>query len=431
MALLAGRGGRTMVAVGAAVVVAAGALWLLHGGSPAQPVVKSPVVVPGVVPGGSGTGGGPAMRGLIKLGGWAPGGPADPAAAGGLAYFRWLNARGGVYGRAIAWQVLDSGPGDRLVPSDAHQLIDGDAVFAIFAPAGTAGTTLEAPFAASMGVPVTFAQTSCACLDQPAALPNVFAWGLSDAREGQVLGRYAASHLAGRKIAVLAAPGRDARDAATGLAAAGLRPAASITVAGPAAAPAAVAAARAARATAIIALSPPSTTSAIAQAMTTAGMTGDPLVATSGGAAAGLPDGVITDTFLPTPAAPPGSGAASWIALFRHVRDAYLPRAPLTPQLIDGMAAAYQMTQALFRAGPSLTQQGLITAMTGLSQGPSATPLAYNPVTHSGPEGAYIGITRNGTLIPLTGPQFATTPGQAPPITTSWPPAPATGIPAH
>src|SRR5262245_15402814 len=79
--------------------------------SPPKPHVSKPpgVVVPGVVSGGSagagassgaqgyGGSGGPGSsgragsRGVVLLGGWAPGGAHNAVAAGARAYFRWLN----------------------------------------------------------------------------------------------------------------------------------------------------------------------------------------------------------------------------------------------------------------------------------------------------------------------------------------------------
>ena len=43
-----------------------------------------------------------------------------------LAYFQWLNAHGGVYGRRIEYRVLDDRGGVKLVPSLAHRLVLGD-----------------------------------------------------------------------------------------------------------------------------------------------------------------------------------------------------------------------------------------------------------------------------------------------------------------
>ena len=125
---------------------------------PKAPVSKPPgVVVPGVVPGGGGAGGGSGgsgpggsgssgragSRGTVLLGGWAPGGARDGVAAGALAYFRWLNARGGVFGRRVVYKVLDDRGNLRIVPSLVHQLVQGEAVFAVFGAAGVQGTAVR------------------------------------------------------------------------------------------------------------------------------------------------------------------------------------------------------------------------------------------------------------------------------------------------
>ena len=49
--------------------------------------------------------------------------------------------------------------------------------------------------------------------------------------------------------------------------------------------------------------------------------------------------------------APAGSAAWTWITLFTRIRARDLRGTPLSPAMISGMAAAYQMTAALFRAG--------------------------------------------------------------------------------
>src|SRR5215469_53335 len=145
-----------MASLGALRVAGAGVLVMVCGlaagcASPTQSVAKPPpVVVPGVVSGGSpgapgsspGAGGaaGPARsRGTVTLGGWAPGGASNPVTAGALAYFKWLNAHGGVYGRAVAYRVLDDHGTTRVVPSLMHQLVQGDSVFAIFGAQGVQG----------------------------------------------------------------------------------------------------------------------------------------------------------------------------------------------------------------------------------------------------------------------------------------------------
>jgi len=79
----------------------------------------------------------------------------------------------------------------------------------------------------------------------------------------------------------------------------------------------------------VVVLAPVSVVSAVRAAM--AARLRVPLVAADSGLADGLPDGVITDSFLPSPGAPAKSAAASWIALFSRIRARYLRGEPLSP----------------------------------------------------------------------------------------------------
>lgn len=400
------RGGRAAACV-VALVMAGG---LAAGCSaPRRQVAKPPgVVVPGVLPGsGSAAAGGSAAakgssvrygpagsRGVVVLGGWAPGGAGNPVAAGALAYFRWLNARGGVYGRKIVYRVLDDHGQSRVVASLAHRLVQGEAVFAVFGAQGPQGRSVTGLMDAA-GVPDVFAGWSCSCLAS-ARYPEVFGWPVTDGREAAVLGGFAARRYAGERVAVVSGPGR-AGVRAFARAARGVRIAARETMAGPSSAPAVVAAARAAGARVLVVLA----SSADARALRAAAAAGHVrlrLVAARFGQVSALPGGVVTDSFLPAAAAPAGSAAGSWIALFRRVRARYARSLPLSPAVIDGMASAFEMAAALFRAGPDLTRQGLVTAMDGLPPGPAVVPLAYSPGDHGGARGAYAGMNAGSGL---------------------------------
>jgi len=417
--------------------------------SPPEPHVSRPpgVVVPGVVSGGSagagasggaqgsgGSGGkgssGPAgSRGVVLLGGWAPGGARNPVAAGARAYFRWLNAQGGVFGRGVDYRVLDDRGSLRVVPSLAHRLVQGDAVFAVFGSAGVPGTAVTG-FLDSLGVPDVFVGTACACVNAPARLPRVFGWPLGDVREGKILGAYVAEHFTGMKVAVLFRPGRSGREAVAGFTAAtrGVKVAARMVVARPSQAAAGVRAAKAAGARVLVAFTAPGVTARLA-----AEANGVPLVAGGAGLADRLPDGVITDGFLPSAAAPAKSPAGSWVALFRRIRARYLPHSALSPEVIDGMASAYEMAAAMFRAGPQLTRPGLISALSAMPSGPVGAPLAYSATDHGGPQGAYVGVIHRGVLVVGTGVLVTDTTrsGMVTVYRGNWKAAPANGVPPH
>lgn len=397
------------------------------------------MVVPGVVSGSSAAGrsdgaGNPGhreragSRGVVLLGGWAPGGAGNPVAAGALAYFRWLNARGGVLGRRIAYTVLDDRNNLRAVPSLVHRLVQGDAVFAVFGALGLQGTAVTG-FLDSAGVPDVFAGSGCSCVNAPGRLPEVFGWPLGDVREGKILGAYVARRYAGQRVAVLYRPDAAGRNGLAGFEAAarGVRIAAKAAVAGPASVAAGVRAATAAGARVLAAFTSPAVTRRLA------GTARVPLVAAGSGLAAGLPDGVITDGFLPSAGAPAKSPAGSWVTLFRQVRTRYLPALPLSPAVMDGMAAAYEMAAAMFRAGVNLSRAGLVAALDGLPPGPAAVPLAYTAADHGGPRGAYVGVIRGGMLVPGAG-TLVTSAAKTGPVTlysSRWAAAPRGGVPPH
>jgi len=349
-------------------------------------------------------------------------------AAGAVAYFRWLNARGGVRGHRIVYRVLDDRNDRRVVPSLVHRLVQGDAVFAVFGAVGAQGTAVTG-FLDSAGVPDVFAGSGCSCVNEPARMPEVFGWPLGDVREGKILGAYVARHYAGEKIAVAYRPDAAGRNGLAGFVATarGVRVAAKVAVAGPAGAAAAVHAAKAVGVTVIVAFTPARVTAKLAASVQV------PLVTSGSGLAAGLPDGVITDGFLPSAGAPADSPAGSWVRLFRKIGARYLPGMPLNPAVIDGMASAYEMAAALFRAGVNLTRPGLVAALRSLPAGPAGVPLAYSAADHGGPKGAYIGVIRGGVLVPSTG-QLVTTAARMGPVTPfagRWPPAPPAGLPTR
>jgi ABC-type branched-subunit amino acid transport system substrate-binding protein len=97
--------------------------------------------------------GGPAARDdkVIKIGAWLPltGAQATfgvPERAGAEAYFKMVNARGGVNGRKIDWIVKDSAADPQQTVQIARRLVDQDGVVAIVAANGTSQSQATFPF---------------------------------------------------------------------------------------------------------------------------------------------------------------------------------------------------------------------------------------------------------------------------------------------
>ena len=124
----------------------------------------------------------------------------DEIAPTSNAYFQYVNAHGGIYGRKIVYKYLD----DKYDPTDTvsvvKQLVLQDNVYAIFDGLGTPTHLAVAPFLNSSKVPDVFVASGCECWNAPSTLPETFGWQLDYVREGKILGTYIKKHFAGQKI---------------------------------------------------------------------------------------------------------------------------------------------------------------------------------------------------------------------------------------
>ena len=77
-------------------------------------------------------------------------------AIGAEAYFKYVNARGGVRGRKIRYTYLDDGYDPGRTVQATRQLVQQDKVFAIFNSLGTANNLAIRPFLNQVGVPHLF-----------------------------------------------------------------------------------------------------------------------------------------------------------------------------------------------------------------------------------------------------------------------------------
>src|SRR5215475_14160906 len=120
-------------------------------------------------------------------------GPAAPGyseiAPAAAAYFAYVNAHGGVYGRTIMYKYLDDGYNPTTTASVVRQLVLQDNVYAIFNGLGTPTHLAVESFLNSQKVPDVFVASGCDCWDQPTASPETFGWQLDYIREGKILGQ--------------------------------------------------------------------------------------------------------------------------------------------------------------------------------------------------------------------------------------------------
>src|SRR6266568_4086720 len=131
-------------------------------------------------------------------------GPAAPGyseiAPASAAYFAYVNANGGVYGRKIVYKYLNDAYNPPTTASVVRQLVLQDSVYAMFDGLGTPTHLAAVSFLNAQKVPDVFVASGCECWNNPSANPATFGWQLDYIREGKILGQYVKQHFAGKKF---------------------------------------------------------------------------------------------------------------------------------------------------------------------------------------------------------------------------------------
>jgi branched-chain amino acid transport system substrate-binding protein len=422
-------------------------------------VVAAALVVAGC--GSSSSGGSASVPGVtptsITFGTHQPlTGPAAPGyseiAPASQAFFDYVNAHGGVFGRKIHLLIKDDAYNPTNTVNVVHQLVLQDNVFGIFEGLGTPTHTKVVKFLNDSKVPDLFVASGCPCWDDGATQPETFGWQPNYTIEGKILGQYLKQHFASAKIGVLY---QDDDFGKGGLA--GIEdevPAGNIVAkepyeSGTTTLASQVTAIKAAKATVMIDFTVPIYT-AIAQltaftlgykpqlVVSNVGIdpttVGGLLKTVSKGKASGtgLIDGAITDGYLPSSS----DTSNPWIALFEKIHAQYDAKAPFDGNVEYGMATAYTLVQALEAAGKNLTRQGLVNAVDNDGakwSGPGLVPFRYGGSEHGGYSGVEMGQVRNGKIVLFGGPLTTepTASGAITPYTAQQPAPPASGIPSN
>jgi ABC-type branched-subunit amino acid transport system substrate-binding protein len=382
-------------------------------------------------------------------------GPAAPGyseiAPAANAYFQYVNAHGGIYGRKIKYTYLDDGYDPSKTVSDVHQLVLQDNVYAIFNGLGTPTHLAAVSFLNSSKVPDVFVASGCDCWNQPSKYPQTFGWQTDYIREGKILGAYVKQHFAGKKIGYFYQNDEFGQDGVKGLD--DEIPASQVVSrqsyvptnvnVGPQ-----VSALKSSGAQVVVAYSIPAFTALLkltslklgfSPTLVVSSVGTDPITlgglleafAKKGGTTVSgnaLTQGIITNGYLPTL----GDTGNSWIALFKKVHDTYDAKAPFDGNVLYGEAVAYAFVQAMMKAGKNPTRADLVNALNhGLPQGPAVAPYAYSSSDHAGITGSYIGVIKNGAVV-QQGPVYvtdATPTGAVTTYTGSEQTAPASGMP--
>jgi branched-chain amino acid transport system substrate-binding protein len=163
----------------------------------------------------------------IVIGGTAPiSGPESAyavVAQGAKAYFDYVNANGGVFGRDVRYVYLDDAYDPAQTVQQTRRLVEQERVFAIFNVVGTEHALATRPYLNELGIPQLFVGSGASALVREAGkypwtlgyLPSFFA-------EGRVYGRQIAKTRPSATIAVLYEDSDFGKDLLAGLRA-GLR----------------------------------------------------------------------------------------------------------------------------------------------------------------------------------------------------------------
>jgi ABC-type branched-subunit amino acid transport system substrate-binding protein len=382
-------------------------------------------------------------------------GPAAPGyeeiAPASQAYFDYVNAHGGVFGRKIHLIIKNDMYDPATTVNVVHQLVLQNKVFGIFEGLGTPTHTKVVGFLNALKIPDLFVASGCPCWDNGTAQPMTFGWQPNYTIEGKILGQYIAQHFAGQKVGVLY---QDDDFGQGGLA--GIQdevPSSAIVdtqsyESGTTTLAPQITALKASGATVLVDFTVPIYT-AIGQltsftlgwkpqlVISSVGIdpttVGALLKSVSKGQASGtgLIEGAITDGYLPSNTDP----SNPWIKLFRKIHKKYDPKTPFDGNVEYGMANAYTLVQALEAAGKNLTRQGVVNAINqdgAKWTGPGLVPFRFSTKQHGGYDGAELGQVRNGKIVLFGGP-LLTQPTASSPITHfkgKQPPPPPNGIPS-
>ena len=350
-------------------------------------------------------------------------GPAAPGyseiAPASNAYFQYVNAHGGIYGRKIKYTYLDDAYDPSKTTSVVHQLVLQDSVYAIFNGLGTPTHLAVISYLNSSKVPDLFVASGCACWNNPSAYPYTFGYQTDYIREGKILGSYIKQHYAGKKIGYFYQNDEFGQDGVKGL---NYEIPHSQVVSQQSYVPTnvnvgpQVAALKTAGAQVVVLFAIPAFVALFK--LTSLKLSYSPTLAASnvgtdpstlaglleafakqGGATVSgnaLTQNIITDYYLPSV----GNTGNSWITLFKKIHDTYIPKLPFDGNVLYGMAVAYAFVQAMMKAGKNPTRAALVNAINGgLPQGPAVAPFAYSATNHSGVTGVYIGSIQNGVLV--------------------------------
>ena len=306
-------------------------------------------------------------------------------ARGADAYFKYVNARGGVNGRKISDTIVDDQYNPQQTVLATRKLVEQDGVFAMFNTLGTEQNLAIRDYLNANKVPQLFAASGATAFgSESAKYPYTIGLQPSYQAEGWVLGKYVARTQGSAKVAVLFQNDDYGKDLLNGLKKGMQRSKARVVAAEPfeATAPdvqSQMAKLRSSGATTLAIFATPkhaiqayvfanrlnwkpklTLTNAVASASNIM------LLASEGGKNK-VVEGSVSIVFLKDPTDPKWKNDAA-MKLYRSIMKRYASSANVDDVYhVYGMAAAWTAVEALRKAGKNLTRSGLVKVTNSMS----------------------------------------------------------------
>ena len=143
----------------------------------------------------------------IKIGNTNP--YSGPASAYGLigktidAYFKKVNAEGGINGRKVNFISYDDGYSPPKAVEQVRKLVESDEVLLVFQPLGTSSNTAIQKYMNSKKVPQLFVATGATKWGDPKNFPWTMGWQPTYQAEGQIYAKYIMKNHPNAKIGIL------------------------------------------------------------------------------------------------------------------------------------------------------------------------------------------------------------------------------------
>ncbi|MFZ5733296.1 MAG: ABC transporter substrate-binding protein [Pseudomonadota bacterium] len=143
----------------------------------------------------------------IKIGNIMP--YSGPASAYGVigktmeAYFKKVNAEGGINGRKINFVSYDDGYSPPKTVEQARKLVESDEVLAIYAPLGTPPNSAIQKYLNAKKVPQLFVATGATKWNDPKEFPWTIGWQPNYQSESRIYAKYILKEKPNAKIAIL------------------------------------------------------------------------------------------------------------------------------------------------------------------------------------------------------------------------------------